>query len=246
MTKMVYFIIFLFQMIISSNGQEAPVLNLLYMNRPPYYMPGKSLNDLPHGLIMDRVHTILKTFPGAIKFKNYPSKRQLQYLKSAPNTCGIGWFKNSDREKDYRFSYEIYNDKEMVLIVRKEHLSRENGVIDLLKSKLKFIIKDGFSYGESLDNYIKKMASVERVNVDQVNIVDMLELGRGEATILSQDEKEEIFDKKKTKNKDNYMMFPLREITGNIPRYLMCSKTTNDKIMNMINEAISQFYKKKS
>jgi uncharacterized protein (TIGR02285 family) len=167
-------------------------------------------------------------------------------VETEKQTCSVGWFKNEEREKKYKFTDPIYQNKPMIAIVNKTKrnlLSVSPDIAEILNSGLKLVVIDGFSYGDYIDSNIgeynpetiKAMESPE-------NIINMIALGRADYTFLAPEEARWIInrDDSLTENLDIVKMAGAPE--GNF-RYLLFNRDTDLFLIGKLNEAIRKISK---
>src|SRR5690606_26794325 len=94
-------------------------VELMYYDRPPlFYTDAKGE---PAGLMIDKIKKSLPKISHKVTFAVYPPKRQFSEIQANKRaTCGIGWFKNPERERVGKFSHPVFTDEPFVLITHKE------------------------------------------------------------------------------------------------------------------------------
>lgn len=219
----------------------ADELKIYYFDREPLYIPQK-VGSLPKGIVVDELEKILNNSSFKYRYVQLPPKRQLSVLKESGNHCGLGWFKNSSREQDYKFSYSIFFDGEMYLLgnslQKNQNFKSLNEI--LVDSSAKILLNSEFSFGDILDSILKTSKNVQTINGKQSNIVKMVDRNRGHFTIVSKEEKNYI---EKEKIASNIYFIKLEGVSNFSPRYLMCSKGINPQLFNSLNGAILNYYK---
>tara|TARA_R110000868_G_scaffold132381_9_gene343351 strand:- start:5162 stop:5788 length:627 start_codon:yes stop_codon:yes gene_type:complete len=207
----------------------------MYYERPPLYFTAE--DGTPSGKMVDHLNAKLQTTKYKIKYQVIPPKRQ--FLKIEANNepiCGLGWFKNASREKTGKFSISLLKDKPLVIVAHKDIPFKDNQSIKdfFFRTDLKFLKKDGFSYGKELDELEKKYNVLKHiVTVSTENMVRMLMLRKQYYTFLDVDEIEYIFNKDPSLKKDiHYTRF--NETPDGNHRYLYCTKQVPDEFINSI------------
>ena len=176
-------------------------------------------------------------------WKKMPFKRQLQTIKyNKKKACGIGWFKNPEREEFAIFSEPIYQD--MTSITLSKHgnalVAKHENAESLLKDKsLKLLIKDGFSYGRYIDLLIEKHNPDRVVAVGSSNLqmLQMILSGRADYLFVSEEEAEDIITSAGYSLQD----FQRQRYTDMPPgnkRYIACSQRVTDEIVGRLNNVI--------
>ncbi|MFO1338760.1 MAG: transporter substrate-binding domain-containing protein [Burkholderiaceae bacterium] len=98
-------------------AEPAPV-ELYYFERPPYVVkhPG---SDEVSGLTATPAAQAFRAAGLAFRWVPLPTVRQLVTLKEqAQAACAVGWFKNAERELQFKFSKPIYRDRPTVALAR--------------------------------------------------------------------------------------------------------------------------------
>jgi len=96
---------------------QSPIL-LYYYDRAPYAVTDNQ--GQVNGLCATPVANAFKQAGIPYQWKKMPFKRQLVTIKhNKKKACGIGWFKNPEREEFARFTDEIYQDKPAITISKK-------------------------------------------------------------------------------------------------------------------------------
>lgn len=187
---------------ISASNESSSPLKFLYFEREPLYIKPNKLSDMPTGIVVDVVESMLKNYSSTFSYTSMPPKRQLSDLLEKNNHCGIGWFKNSAREASYKFSYPIFFDGEMYLLGNiTQKASNFNSISDILNNdKTKILVHSDFSYGEVLDSLFQGATNIQSLNNKQTNIVAMVGRSRGHFTVVSREEKNFIEKSKNYKN----------------------------------------------
>jgi len=177
------------------------------------------------------------------QWKKMPFKRQLVTIKyNKKLACGVGWFKNPEREEFTRFTDAIYQDKPAITISRKgiQALERHSDLQSLLKDKsVRLLVKDGFSYGTYIDGLIKKYDPEVVVVATSTNIqmLQMILTGRADYFFISKEEAEHII----VNAGYEVSQFQLLEY-GDMPagnrRYIACSQQVTPETIDLLNRAL--------
>ena len=176
-------------------------------------------------------------------WKKMPFKRQLQTIKyNKKKACGIGWFKNPEREEFAIFSEPIYQDMPSITLSKHGNalVAKHENAESLLKDKsLKLLIKDGFSYGRYIDLLIEKHNPDRVVAVGSSNLqmLQMILSGRADYLFVSEEEAEDIITSAGYSLQD----FQRQRYTDMPPgnkRYIACSQRVTDEIVGRLNNVI--------
>ncbi len=222
----------------STATAKKPVL-IYYEERTPYAVSIESGGV--EGLTASPVAEAFDKAGIPYQWKKMPFKRQLMTIKANKSLgCGIGWFKNSEREGFARFSNPIYQDRPNIVIGKKENISLSNHltVQDLLFDKnLKLIVKDSFSYGQYIDNLIAKHTPNILVVIGSSNL-EMLRLvlsGRGDYFFAAEEEADKVIEN--TGNKiSQFTLHYLSDMPPGSARYLACSQHVPAEMIEQVNK----------
>lgn len=231
----------LFFLLCTSVVSAEDVIQIYYEERTPYAVTG------PQGDVSGLTATPTKNaFQKAginFQWKKMPFKRQLQTIKyNKKMACGIGWFKNPEREEFATFSVPIYQDMPSITISKRGNTSvaKHENAESLLKDKsLKLLVKDGFSYGRYIDELIEKHNPdlVVAVGSSNLQMLQMILSGRADYFIVSEEEAEEIITSAGYSLQD----FQRQRYTDMPPgnkRYIACSQQVAHEIVDSLNVLI--------
>ncbi len=219
---------------------QSPI-QLYYYDRAPYAVP--DTQGEVSGLCATPAANAFKQAGISFQWKKMPFKRQLVTIKHNKKPgCGIGWFKNPERESFARFTDSIYQDKPAIIISKKGNnaLKQHRDLISLFEDKkVKLLVKDGFSYGayvdELINNYDPVIVSV--VTSTNVQMLQMILSGRADYFFISEEEAEHII------LSAGYEMsqFQLQHF-GDMPagnrRYIACSQQVSPETIDVLNRAL--------
>lgn len=233
----------LFFLLCTSVVSAEDVIQIYYEERTPYAVTG------PQGDVSGLTATPTKNaFQKAginFQWKKMPFKRQLQTIKyNKKMACGIGWFKNPEREEFATFSVPIYQDMPSITISKRGNTSvaKHENAESLLKDKsLKLLVKDGFSYGRYIDELIEKHNPdlVVAVGSSNLQMLQMILSGRADYFIVSEEEAEEIITSAGYSLQD----FQRQRYTDMPPgnkRYIACSQQITQEIVDRLNVEIKE------
>jgi len=222
----------------------ADVITVYYFHRPPYYT---TLDDGDvSGFLMGITILFLDEADISYQFEECAVKRILVNVETEKQTCSVGWFKNEEREKKYKFTEPIYQNKPIIAIVNKAKrnlLSGSPDIVQILNSELKLIVIDGFSYGDYIDSNIREYdPEITKAMESPQNIIKMIAFGRADYTFLAPEEAGWIInsDEYLTENLDIVKIEGAPE--GNF-RYLLFNNDTDPSLIEKIDEAIRKISK---
>ncbi len=210
-------------------------LEIIYEPRVPYIVENdKSIE----GFVATPLIKALQKSNIKYTLKNKPSKRHLSEIASNKNPiCAIGWFKNTNRERFAKFSKHIYQDKPLGILTHRLTHIKENSDIEKIaqENKFKVLIKESYSYGDFLDGLIKDMI-IKKTDAKNYNMVTMIAKRRADMMFISYEEAMHYLDEHKYKSRIKFI--PLSGMPEGNKRYLICSKSVDDKTIEKINRNI--------
>ena len=219
---------------------QSPI-QLYYYERIPYAVADNQ--GEVSGLCATPAANAFKKAGIPFQWKKMPFKRQLVTIKhNKKKACGIGWFKNPEREEFARFTNEIYQDKPAITISKKgnQALRRHQDLKTLLQDKqIRLLVKDGFSYGAYIDGLIKKYDPEVVVVATSTNIqmLQMIMAGRADYYFTSEEEAEHMI----INAGYEVSLFQLQHYSdmpaGN-RRYITCSQQVTPETIDLLNRAL--------
>lgn len=105
-----------------------------YIELPPYYYTNDQ--QKPEGILLHLTKKIMERAGCKCKYMSMPSKRILHTIKKGGLFASIGWFKTPDREEYANFSLPIYENKPILVLLRRENreqFSKYKTLEELLK-----------------------------------------------------------------------------------------------------------------
>ncbi|WP_421901462.1 substrate-binding periplasmic protein [Maridesulfovibrio sp.] len=218
----------------------AEQLKIGYIELPPYYYTNTA--QKPEGFLLHLTQRIMNKAGCKCSYISMPSKRILHTIKKGGPFASIGWFKTAQREKYAKFSLPIYENKPIVVLVKKENrelFAKYNKLEEILAQK-KF--KTGYIAGHSMGGYIdylleKYPESFHALSGTTQQLVKMLHDGRIDFCLLAPVEIVRIVKQSDYKENDFYFMSMEDIIKGNT-RHLIFSRDVSDETIIKINAAI--------
>ena len=221
------------------NAQDP--IQLYYYERIPYAVADNQGGV--RGLTATPAAEAFKKAGIPFRWKAMPFKRQLVTIKhNKKRACGVGWFKNPEREAFARYTDAIYQDKPAITISRNGNkaLERHSDLKTLLQDiNVKLLVKDGFSYGAYIDGLIKKYAPqiVAVATSTNIQMLQMILAGRADYYFTSEEEAEHMI----MNAGYGVSQFQLRHYSdmpaGNY-RYITCSQQVPQETIDLINRAL--------
>lgn len=236
------FVLSIFLIVIVCRAAQAqPPIQVYYDERIPYAISDQK-GDV-QGLTASPVAGAFQTANIPFEWKRMPFKRQLMTIKAnKKKVCGIGWFKNTEREIFARFSDPIYQDRPTIIVTKTGNniFERHNKIAKLLQDdSVKLLVKDGFSYGKYLDEMIEQEQPTKLVVVGSSNL-EMLQLilsGRADYFFTAEEEAREMI-KSSGFGKNQFKIHRLVDMPSGNSRYLACSKQVPPVMIDQINQAL--------
>lgn len=220
--------------------QISPVLTVHYHERRPFYL---GVNEEVHGLVADPVGVALKLAEIDFSWVETPAGRQLEVIRdNKAVTCAVGWFKTQERLQFAKYSLPVYQDKPFVGVTRSDNSllgERENLELVFQESRLRLLVKSGYSYGAYIDkNIIRYEPWVITTTADNSEMLHMLRDHRADYCLMTEEEAYELLLYSGV-NKANYKIVSFEDIPKGNMRYLICSMMTPDSLLDIFNGAIS-------
>jgi polar amino acid transport system substrate-binding protein len=225
---------------------SAPVIaedsiQLYYSDRIPYAVT--DTQGEVSGLCATPAANAFKQAGIPFKWKRMPFKRQLETIKyNKKMACGIGWFKNPERERFARFTEEIYQDKPAISISKRGNkaLAHHRSLNALLTDNTaKLLVKDGFSYGVYIDALIKKFNPQHVVVVNSTNIqmLQMILSERADYFFMSEEEAEHII-LSTGYEVSQFQLQHYNDMPDGNRRYIICSQQVSPEIIELLNQSL--------
>ncbi len=234
----------LLQGILLITGLLAPAfacaqVTLHYNERPPYLM-GK--DGQLTGLTGSPAVAAFKAAGVPFTLQSSPSARQLVLIKeNKAMDCGVGWFKNEEREGFGKFTKPIYQDKPQIAMTSAKNTKVKDGASleSILGDKgITLLVKQGYSYGKTLDAMIAKLQPKSTsVFVENVQMLQMIQAERADYMFVAPEEADGLIAAANISpaefRKANFSNAPNGE-----NRYILCSKNVPDETITKLNSAI--------
>lgn len=219
---------------------EDPI-QLYYSDRIPYALTDGQ--GEVHGLCATPAANAFRQAGIPFQWKKMPFKRQLETIKyNKKLACGIGWFKNPERESFARFTDMIYQDKPMISISKKgkNTIAGHKNLKSLLTdTKVKILIKDGFSYGVYIDALINKYGpqTVVVANSTNIQMLKMILSGRADYFFMSEEEAGHTISSAGY-DVSQFQLQHYEDMPDGNRRYIICSQQVSPEIIDLLNQSL--------
>ncbi|MBT9596698.1 MAG: transporter substrate-binding domain-containing protein [Vitreoscilla sp.] len=221
-------------------AKAAEPLSLYYFDRPPYAQKA-SRGDEVVGLTATPAAQAFRAAGLEFRWTLLPTVRQLVTLKdSLVPACAVGWFKNPERELQFKFTKPIYRDRPTVALARSNFHALAPTLIDTLRQPgLSVLVKDGFSYGPLIDGMLL-LARPERVvtSVESVAMVSMIAAQRASFMFAAEEEANYLVEQAGVPL-NALKLVRFADVPPGERRYILCSKATPDELIERLNKAIN-------
>lgn len=218
----------------------AETLDIHYFEYPPYY---HQLEDgQAAGIIVDLARRVCAAAQVEPKFSFMPAKRIIFEIRDGRPAASLGWFKTPEREEFALFSLPIYvNQPAEVFFLRKdEEKFRPYDTLEGLLQSGHFLFGRvrGFSEGKDLDGMLSKYGDrTVQVAADSIRLLDMLECGRFDFTLMAPEEVDVLLATAGAP-REKFMLKAMNDIPQGNLRYIIYSKTVSPDLVRRIDQAI--------
>lgn len=222
------------------SGKAIPqIVTVYYHERPPYYFQRGNKID---GLFAAPVRQGFVDAAVPFLWKKVPANRQLLMLETANTpSCAAGWFKTKEREKRFRYSVVVYQDKPTVALARKDNnLVRDGWNLDQLvhHPELTLLRKTGYSYGTIIDNRIENVPQYT-TTADNVRMLKMLEKQRADYCFMAEEEARNLLSSH-PEIASTLKIINITDMPQGNARFLICNKLVDFELIDRFNRAIER------
>lgn len=241
MRYIIYFTLILY-LAWCANAAADPLIMVFNQRHPYHYIDGE--NPVPHGLVADIAVKILSDTGMEIHYKEMSANRIFAMIKQDSPFCSFGWFKTPERLQYAKFTYGLLQDEPFIIVTNrrnKELFDKHKTLASVFSdSSLKFGTRAKTSYGEEVDALIDgAVLQVIAPNNTQINMIKMLDRTRFHFMLLVPVEIEEAFSSAGV-DLSKYTTITFPDIPKGNKRRIMCTKSTDDDIIQQINESIQK------
>jgi ABC-type amino acid transport substrate-binding protein len=225
------------------SGMSDGVITIHYHERVPYYYleeTGKVVGICadPAGLAFEKsgiLYRWLKT----------PAKRQLLIIKeNRAEDCILGWFKSPEREAFAKFTLPIYQDMPSIAIARSDNttITSDGSIEDILSNpKLTLLRKDGYSYGQFVDEKIAQINPNQvMTSAENTEMLIMIHYKRADYFLIAQEEAAWLIRSSGIPEAD-FKLVAFSNMPAGSKRYILCSQKVSDDLIEKINASIIKY-----
>ncbi|GFM38437.1 substrate-binding periplasmic protein [Desulfovibrio psychrotolerans] len=225
-----------------SGRADAQVIEVLYMERPPYYY---TKDHKPAGFLLEQSLRVFQKAGVEVRVRSLPAKRILQIVQEGQaQVAAIGWFKSKDRLAWASFSSPLYRDQPLIALHRKkakDGLGETSSLSDLFTNpQLRLGVLDGYSYGDQVDDSIRRLSPPRFVlSGDQVQLVRMLAAGRVDYMLIAPEEVSHLL-LSAGENERDFSFTLLADVPEGNTRYIMFSRSVSPEIIRRVNLVLQE------
>jgi uncharacterized protein (TIGR02285 family) len=204
----------------------------------------------PVGILYDLGEKIFVKANVPREWREIPANRiALMMERDQEPTCLVGWFKTQEREKAFKVTLPIYQDKRLAGVMRADAAIKPGRPIQNLinDSSVSIVVKQGYSYGTVLDELIeaRKGSGIERSVGDHATLLKMIEAKHASIVFFPQEEIT-FFGSTNPAFEKTFKVVPFAELSDGNFRHVICSKSVPDDTIKALNGAIKASIKLKS
>ncbi len=220
-------------------GTPGQPVRLLFQERVPYT---ESLPDgSVRGLVATPAEQALKRAGIAFVWERTPSQRQLLLAQGGQvPACGLGWFRNPEREALGRFSRPLYHDQPMAALVPGDSAIPDGGRMQELIANPRFrlLTKEGFSYGAQIDAWLGAQAANRlSTGAEPPQLVLMLLGGRADWMPVAPEEAQALIG---AHPPGALRLVRFVDVGPGLPRHLYCSRAVPGTVMEAIDRELAR------
>lgn len=223
----------------AAHGQA--VVNLHYQDRPPYSEGGP--DGRVRGLVAEPAARAFARAGIAFVWVRTPGQRQLALIQSGDGPdCGIGWFRNAEREALGRFTRALYQDQPFMGLARRDVPAFGSRALMLWPGDATqpLLVKDGYSYGPVLDALIARNPShVRRTAAESAQMVRMIDAARAGWMIVAPEEAGPLLAALPGAT-DRLRLVPLPDVAAGPTRHVYCNRSLPDSMIERLDRAIAE------
>lgn len=223
--------------LMAAGAARAADIQVLYNERPPFM---SAAGGEVKGLTADVAAKALKAAGVVFTWSEVPAARQLDMIKQGTDpVCGLGWFKNPEREGFARFTKPLYQDKPMAVLGRAkdQRLAGKAGVDALMTDPaLTLLVKKAYSYGGFLDDKAAKLNPKKSETTVEANAMfKQIGAERADYMFVSAEEGDLLL---KSAEGAALALYAIPDMPAGGQRYLMCSKAVPAEVIAKIDAAL--------
>ena len=217
------------------------LITLHYNERPPYLV---TTDQSVEGLTGDPATIVFEISGIPYQWKQTPSKRQLYLLEqNTGRDCLVGWFKIPEREEYAKYTFPIYQDRPQIALARADNDRISAGIplSDIFSDpNLIILVKDGYSYGEFLDNSIQTYNPIlTETTVENSAMLKMVYARHADYFLIAPEEAIGLIESSEFDLQD-FKFVNFSDIPNGEKRYILCSMQVEDEIIEQLNTIIHE------
>jgi polar amino acid transport system substrate-binding protein len=221
----------------------ASVLTLHYQERPPYSQ--SNADGHVTGLLATPATRACQKAQLTCTWARTPGQRQLSLIQAGQGwDCGLGWYRNPEREALGRFSAPLYQDRPYMALARRgTPWDPQRGLPGLMADPaLPLLVKEGYSYGALLDGLIAQQAGqVRRTSAESQQMARMLEAGRAGWMLVAPEEAEVLLAEPGAGGAPlQLQLHALPGVPAGQTRHLYCNKAVPEAVIERLNRALAE------
>lgn len=218
------------------------LITVHYNERPPYLV---TTDSGVTGLTGDPVTVAFEKIGVPYRWQQTPTKRQIYLLQqNSGKDCVIAWFKNAERETFAKFTLPVYQDMPQIALARadNEKVPSSGRIDDFFSNpKLTLLVKDGYSYGDFLDQKIETLQPNRIVTTNENSgMLKMIHAGHADYMLIAPEEADGLI-KSSTYYESDFKKINFTDILSGEKRYILCSMQVEDAVIDKLNEVIWQY-----
>ena len=155
--------------------------------------------------------------------------------------CGIGWFKNPEREQFAKFTKPIYRDLPTLALANSKFKSKRGMRLEevLAIKGVRVLAKDNYSYGPFIDGLLAQFKPVVIHTTNENSaMVEMVRLNRADFMFVAEEEAKYLAAEAGASIRE-FQLIRFADMPMGEKRHLMCSKNVPDELIRQLNGAIA-------
>ncbi|GAB3248319.1 hypothetical protein [Chitinimonas naiadis] len=218
---------------------KAESLVVYYEFRPPYT---EFKDGVLTGLQGKPAMQALQQLGITLDLRDVPFNRHMAIIeKNLEYACAVGRFKTAARMSSGKFSLPFYRDQPYAALVRGDNpkLQGVQGFQALLQTPgLRFVFREGYSYGEQLDGWIaSSKATIVRLPESNLNLARMIYRQMADVSLFAGEEADGLLaalpEERGALAVRRYADSPQGAL-----RYFYCSKQVDDALLHKLDAVI--------
>jgi uncharacterized protein (TIGR02285 family) len=223
----------------SAARADGASVTILFHVRPPYAYYDTAQEVA--GLLVAPVKEAMTKGHITAEWVEMPPARQTEEIKRAIGAvCGLGWFKQPDREAFALFSVPIYHDQPTVVVARQgdarftDGMSLQDSFRDPSRT---LIVKTGYSYGTTIDEWVKALQPHTETTAEANEmLLGMVAQRRADYAIMAPEEANDLLAT--MPELAALRIVRLSDAPQGELRYLLCSKATPEELIGRIDQGL--------